>query len=195
MTEDILTVREIQASDIPLIVDYWLTSEEAYLTGMGVDLNKLPAKEQLTSNILKQINTPIEQRNAYCIIWQLNNKPIGHSNTNPTNFGRDAFMHLHLWNQEVRSKGMGAELLKLTIPYFFENLELKNLYCEPFALNPAPHRTLQKVGFEFVKEYITVPGPLNYEQPVKQWHLSYDRFKQLYKTDTYIEFGKMPTSE
>lgn len=38
--------------------------------------------------------------------------------------------------------------------------------------NPAPNKTLKKAGFELVKEYVTTPGPINFEQPVKLWCLS-----------------------
>jgi len=179
--EDKLTIREIQASDIPDIVQYWLGSDKLYLSGMGVEPARLPTAEQLTSNLQSQIETPVEKRSSFCIIWQLNGRSIGHSNTNPTNFGKDAFMHLHLWYPEVRSKGMGTKLLQLTVFRFFEVLKLKDLYCQPYSLNPAPHKALQKAGFELVKEYITVPGSLNFEQPVKLWHLSFDKVKELYK--------------
>lgn len=37
------------------------------------------------------------------------------------------------------------------------------------AFNVAPNRTLQSVGFSYVKTYETVPGPLNYHQPVTRW--------------------------
>lgn len=182
MKEDVLTVREIQKTDIPLIMDYWLTSEKSHLINMGVDPDKIPSPEGLANNLLNQIETPIQQRNSYCIIWQLNGEPVGHSNTNPTDFGNDAFMHLHIWKSNLRKKGMGFQLLKMTLPHFFENLKLKNLYSQPFALNIAPHKTLEKVGFKFVKEYITIPGSINYEQSVKLWHLSYEKYCELNKT-------------
>ena len=178
MTE-VLSVREMQQTDIELISQYWLTSDSIFLEGLGVDINKIPSKEQWIEMLLKQINTPMEEKISYCIIWEFDGKPIGHSNTNPTVFGRDGYMHLHLWEHSVRKKGMGTELVKLTLPYFFENLKLKTLYCQPYALNPAPNKTLQKVGFEFVKEYRTIPGSLNFEQPVKLWELTYEKFKQL----------------
>jgi hypothetical protein len=47
-------------------------------------------------------------------------------------------------------------------------------------LNPAPHKALEKLGFEFEKEYITVPGSINFEQPVKRWGLSYDTYNKIY---------------
>ena len=58
-------------------------------------------------------------------------------------------------------------------------MNLKILYCEPYSLNPAPNHTLKKIGFEFVKENITIPGFLNFEQKVNLWKLTCEKFKTL----------------
>jgi RimJ/RimL family protein N-acetyltransferase len=109
----------------------------------------------------------------------LNDQPIGHCNVNKIIFGEEAYMHLHLWQNNTRQKGMGATLVKKSIPFFFKNLKLKRLYCEPYALNPAPNKTLEKIGFQLVKEYVTVPGYLNFEQPVKRWELTYNKYLEV----------------
>ena len=175
-----LSVREIQASDIDKLVQYWLGSDPVYLEGMGVDVKKLFTKEQFTNMLLTQLQLPYEQKNAYCIIWESDGNAIGHCNTNPSQFGKEANMHLHLWHSDSRKKGLGLSLLRMTIPYFFKNLQLKQLICEPYAFNPAPHKTLEKLGFIFEKEYVTVPGSINFEQPVKRWVLSYDAYNKIY---------------
>jgi len=144
-----------------------------------VDVTKMPAPEKLSAALLEQLNTPIEKKTSYCIIWVNNGEPIGHSNVNPITYGGEAKMHLHIWPAEERKKGMGAELVKMTLPYFFEKLKLKTLWCEPYALNIAPNKTLEKAGFNFVKEYITVPSSFCFEQPVKQWMMTYEDFKVL----------------
>ena len=174
-----LSVREMNEDDIPLIVNYWLTSDPSHLQRMGVDLTKIPTAQQLTEMLSGQLSLPIEQKRAYCIIWQLDAKPVGHSNTNPTTFGEEAYMHLHIWEKDIRNMGYGLKFLKLTLPYFFSRLQLKKLYCQPYSLNEAPNKTLQKLGFQFEKEYITIPGSLNFEQPVKKWVITADRFAQL----------------
>ena len=174
------SVREIQTSDIDLIVHYWLDADHDYLKGMGVDVSKLPARKQLHEMLMKQINSNYQEKNAYCIIWELDGEPVGHSNTNPTYFGKEATMHLHLWKPAIRKKGLGTAFLKMTIPFFFKNLKIKKLFCEPYALNPAPHKALQKIGFELVKEYTTIPGSMNFEQPVKQWVLSDEKYRALF---------------
>jgi ribosomal-protein-alanine N-acetyltransferase len=182
MTESFLSVREIQEADIDLIANYWLCSEPSFLKAMGVDLAKLPSRDQLSQHLLSQINTPIEEKRSYCIIWEVGGKPVGHCNTNPTVFGEEAYMHLHLWQGAARQRGIGTALVKMTLPYFFQNLKLKKLLCEPYALNVAPNKTLMKIGFNFIKEYTTIPGSLNFEQSVRRWELTCDKYQKMQLT-------------
>ena len=163
-------------SDIEHLANYWTNSPHDYLTGMGVDISKIPSKHSFLSMIEEQYHKPIEEKRSYCIIWLKNDQPAGHSNTNPTSYGREANMHLHIWQSGNRQKGMGEIFLQMTIPLFFKNLKLERLICEPYALNPAPHKTLEKIGFELEKEYTTIPGAINFEQPVKRWVLTAEKF-------------------
>ena len=179
MNEDVLSVREIQESDIEFITRYWMMADDQYLQSMGVDLSKLPTETEWKSMLLKQIQTPIEQKQSYCMIWLVNGCPIGHSNVNKIIFGQEAYMHLHIWEPAIRKKGYGSRFIKMTVPHFFVKLQLKTLYCEPYALNPAPNKTLPKAGFTFVKEYTTIPGSINTEQPVKLWVLPAERLQHL----------------
>jgi len=176
MSSDKLSVRELQAGDIALITAYWLGSDEAYLTALGVDITKMPTREEWKEMLLLQLSQRIEEKSSYCIIWQVNDEPVGHSNINRIIYSDHAYMHIHLWNRQYRKGGNGTELIKLTLPWFFKNYNLQTLYCEPYALNAAANKTLQKVGFEFVKQYTTTPGWLNFEQEVKLWALSRARF-------------------
>ena len=181
MSENELTVRELREDDISYIVQYWLGSEDDHLVGMGVDLAKMPTEDGLTQMLTSQINLSYPEKQSYCIIWELNGKAIGHCNINKIQFGEEAFMHLHLWNVPTRQKGMGLQLVKMSLPYFFNNYKLRNLFCEPYALNPAPNKTLKKIGFTFVKKHVTIPGSLNFEQEVNRWCLSskdFDLLKQ-----------------
>lgn len=174
-----LMVRELELADMDLFMSYWFNADESSLANMGVDIKKLPTKNQFLTYWNAQLEMPVEKRSSYCVIWQMNNTPIGHSNTRPFNFGKDAYMHLHLWNKGERRKGLGCEFVRLTIAHYFQKLQLTDLYCEPYALNPAPNRVLEKLGFDFVKKHRTIPGPSNFEQEVNLWHLSHQKFVQL----------------
>ena len=177
MIHQSLSIRELSRTDLDLFAAYWLNADAAYLASMGVDKNKLPTREDFFNYWTAQFEMPVEQRASYCIVWEKNNIPVGHSSTRPVNYGKDAYMHIHLWNREERQKGMGSEFIKMTVPHYFDILKLKDLYCEPYALNPAPNKTLENAGFTFVKEYITTPGFLNFEQPVNLWELTYEQYK------------------
>jgi ribosomal-protein-alanine N-acetyltransferase len=174
-----LTVRELHTNDIPALVNYWMRASPDFLTGMGVDLAKLPSAKDFSERLNSQLLLPVDKRVSYCLIWELDGERVGHCNTNPTFFGNEAMMHLHMWNSENRGAGYGLEFVNLSLPHFFKTLQLKKLISEPYALNPSPNKTLNKAGFELVKEYTTVPGSLNFEQPVKRWELTVERYRSL----------------
>lgn len=179
MERNHLSVREIEKDDIANIIHYWLDSDPAFLEGMGVDLSKIPAYHQWEEMLNEQLSKSYQEKKSYCLIWLLDGKAIGHSNVNKIIFSEEAYMHLHIWNTAIRKKEMGTTLVKMSLPWFFKNLSLKKIYCEPYSLNPAPNKTLEKVGFEFVKTYITKPGWLNFEQPVNLWVLTSEKLSQL----------------
>lgn len=176
MNQPILAVREIQESDIPLIINYWLSASDEYLLGMGAIRSKMPAREEWEKMFAEQLAADYPDKKAYCVIWLVNDRPVGHSNVNKIVFGQEAYMHLHLWDASLRKSGYGAELVKLTIPWYFKNLHLEKLYCEPYAHNPAPNKTMAKLGFRFVKTQINTPGYLNFEQETNLWEM--DRPKE-----------------
>ncbi len=177
--ESEVTVREIQLRDIDLITKYWLNADPDFLVQMGVDLDKVPARNELTETLTAEVNKPITDKKSYALIWELNGTQVGHSNVNGITFGKEATMHLHLWQSINRKKGMGSLLVKKSLPFYFENLEIKKLICEPYAFNPAPNKTLKKVGFEFIKKYRTIPGSLNFEQEVNRWELTKENYEKI----------------
>ncbi|MCB0802814.1 MAG: GNAT family N-acetyltransferase [Flavobacteriales bacterium] len=166
---DQLSVREMQLFDIHHVVDYWLNADQTYLVGMGVDLNKMPEREDLVAYLTEQISLPYLNKSSYALIWELNQIPVGHCNVDKIDYGNSAALHLHFWNIENRRMRQGTPFLKLSLPYFFKNLKLKSIYSEPFFQNVAPHSVLAQAGFECEQEYITTPGSLNFEQKVKRW--------------------------
>jgi RimJ/RimL family protein N-acetyltransferase len=176
LASPLLSVRELAKEDIKYITEYWLGSDRNFMESLGVDIAKIPNAKEWEQMLMGQLSQPIEQKQSYCLIWVKDNKAVGHSNVNKIIFGKEASMHLHLWRSANRQIGLGYQFVKMSLPWFFKNLKLEKLYSEPYALNPAPHRTLEKLGFQFESEYITTPGWSNFEQPVKRWVLEYKDF-------------------
>ena len=113
-----LNVREMVPEDVPLVVNYWMNAAPDFLVGMGVDLDKMPQRENLTNMLMVQSNTSIKERKSYALIWEIEGLPVGHSNVNNIEFGKSAKMHLHLWNENNRKSGAGLQLIKKSIPFF-----------------------------------------------------------------------------
>ena len=176
----ILTARELRQEDISLIGDYWASASPEYLHGMGADHKKMPTTEQFHTMLENQLAKPYPDKAGYATIWEINGTPAGHCNINNIKFQQEANMHLHMWQGQNRQKGMGATLVKKSLPFFFKNFELQRLICEPYALNPAPNKTLPKIGFEFIEKYQTVPGNINFSQEVNRYEMSKEIFESIF---------------
>ncbi|MEM7345033.1 MAG: GNAT family protein, partial [Chloroflexota bacterium] len=126
---------------------------------------------------------PLAQKKFYYVLWELDQAPIGHSNINKIVYGQEAYMHLHLWHSQKRKGGHGTFFIQESINRYFELFHLQNLFCEPYALNPAPNKTLAKAGFELLKTYETTPGWINFNQPVNRWVLTKETWLQASKSN------------
>lgn len=175
-------VRELEAADIDYILDYFLNADHTFLRAMGVDPQKLPERQVWDDFLREDLLVPIEQRKLYFLVWEIGEQPVGHSNLNNIVFGDRANMHLHLWEAGRRRKGNGSYFIRQSISRYFQRFQLQKLYCEPYAHNPAPNRTLKRVGFDFVKQYETVPGGINFRQPVNCWLMLRERWQALSKS-------------
>jgi [ribosomal protein S5]-alanine N-acetyltransferase len=178
-----ITVRQLSLTDHETIVDYFLQADNEFLLSMGVDAVKLPSKQEWLAILNSNFYLPPEQKQFFYIIWLLDDQPVGHSNINKIVFGEEAYLHLHLWQQDKRQKGLGTAFLKRTIPYFFDTFQLKNLFCEPSASNPAPNKALEKLGFDFIRSYDTTPGWINFFQTVNRWCLFRKKYEALFNTE------------
>ncbi|NNE25455.1 MAG: GNAT family N-acetyltransferase [Saprospiraceae bacterium] len=175
---NMLSVREMKLEDASRIVDYFVDADRDFLIGMGADPDKLPSKESWLALLENELNKPLKEKEFYYIIWQINGQAVGHCNINKIEFGDKATMHLHLWDKESRKSGNGYEFMKMTLPYFFTNFQLKTVVCEPYAENPAPNRMLHKLGFEYKGPITKTPGWINFHQTVNHYELSHKNFSQ-----------------
>lgn len=163
------TARPMLLSETNVVIDYFLNATPAYLNSLGVDPARVPGRAAWQARFEQQFTLPLEQRSVVLVLWELDGKPAGFSSSDKIARGEEAYMHLHILHPERRQKGNGAIFVRQTARIYFELLQIKRLFCEPFALNVAPNRTLQAAGFKYIKTHETVPGPMNFHQPVTRW--------------------------
>ena len=170
-------IKEHTYNDTLSIVDYFLTCSDQDYDRMGVDAGKLPPADDWIDLIEQNRALPLEKKNFFYLIWTDDGKPVGHCNINKIKFGEEAYMHLHIWKNEFRNKGIATKLLKESISIFFENFDLKRLFCEPAAGNTGPNHTLKKFNFRLEQTYDTVPGWINTYQTVNRWVIDKPGFR------------------
>ena len=88
-------------------------------------------------------------------------------------------MHLHMWNKGDRQKGLGVQFVQQSIVFYFKKFQLQRLISEPYALNPAPTKTILANGFKFIKEYETTPGTICFLQNVKRYELKRETWEKM----------------
>ncbi|MEO0338116.1 MAG: GNAT family protein [Bacteroidota bacterium] len=174
-----LGVRPAQLNELSLVVGYFHEADPEFILAMGALPHKLPPKDQWIANLEREWHLPLEKKKLYYLIWEIEGKAVGHCNMNKIEYGKSGSMHLHLWEPLARKKGMGKRLVQLSVAHFFDQFNLEFLICEPYAHNPAPNKTLAKVGFEFVKTYWIVPSVICELQEVNQWLLSKQDYSKM----------------
>ncbi|HEV2364684.1 MAG TPA: GNAT family protein [Caulobacteraceae bacterium] len=164
-------VRDMEAGEADLVIDYFLNATPEFLETLGVDPSRLPRRETWRQAMARDFALPPARRDRFYVAWLDGPEVIGFSSCERIVMGEQAFMHLHVIAPERRNRGAGAACVRLSAELYFARFGLKRLFCEPNALNVAPNRTLQKAGFRYVKTHMTVPGPINFHQPVTRWVL------------------------
>lgn len=172
-----IIVREAKKKDIQHIVGYWDNASTEDLLAMGIDVNNIDPLKNLGDRLEKQLALSYEEKTAFVMVAMMNEKLVGHCYVNDLIFGKEAFMHLHIWQSNSQKKGMGAEMVRQSIPHFFNKLKLQTLFCEPAAMNPAPNKTLKKVGFKFIKKHLTVPAGWTFQLEVNRWEMTLESFQ------------------
>jgi RimJ/RimL family protein N-acetyltransferase len=164
-----VVVREMGLDEVGLVIDYFHDSTPEHLETLGVDPTRLPTREGWRAWYAAEYAKPVRDRATLLVIWELDGVAVGFSTSDKIVYGERAHMHLHVVDEQRRRSGIGSACVRETVGLYFRALALKRLFCEPNAFNVAPNRTLQSVGFRYVKSYNTVPGPLNYHQAVTRW--------------------------
>ena len=167
-----LRVREMQLEEIDHRISYFHGAPDEYLTLLGVDRSLLMEPDEWRASYALDLTRPMDEKQSYSIVWELDERIIGFSSTDRIVYGREAFMHLHLVDPPLRSRGLGARFIRLSAQHYVEALALEHLFSEPNACNVPPNRALMRAGFGYQYSHFTTPGPYNVPQVVTRWALS-----------------------
>ena len=168
-----LRVREMELAETGLRIAYFHEASDDHLRTLGVDRALLPTPAAWRDAYERDFARPIEERDSFCLVWELDEVVVGFSSTDQITFGEQAFMHLHILDRGHRRSGMGTVFVRMSALVYFEALHLTRLFCQPNAFNVAPNRTLQRAGFryDFTRDGMA-PSSINFPQPITRWVLT-----------------------
>jgi len=175
--DDAIEIRPFASgTDYEGMVDYFVTSSESFLLGMGVEVSKLPTREAWLEDVLADHERADPDRNRFYVAWLVDGELVGHSSISHITFGQTANCHMHMWRPTLRRSGHGVEFMARSIDLYFTRFRLMTLGCEPYAENPAPNAALTKLGFKPTRRFRTVPSKIAIEQEVQRYEVSRDRW-------------------
>src|SRR5579863_5466696 len=95
-------------SDVATRIRYFHESSDEYLLALGVDRALLPDPEAWRSSSERDEARPLGERENYALVWELDGHAVGFSSLDHIIFGHEAFMHLHILDESLRHRGLGA---------------------------------------------------------------------------------------
>lgn len=176
-----LFIRNMNNSDIDLIVSYWNQCREVDFLRMGVDKNKFPSAEKFAEKLASTYQLPSTQTRFCYRLWMIDDKTVGYSVLKNIKENIIADIHLHLFKSEFRGQGYGKTLFCLSVMDFYRAFNLKLILCEPSSSNPMPNRMLEKIGFEKWKTYISTPADVALTTEVNSYLITADKAQAFLK--------------
>jgi RimJ/RimL family protein N-acetyltransferase len=170
-----LAVREMELPEVGIRIGYFHDASDEYLRMLGVDRSLLPTRQAWQAFYEEDYARPLCDRINYSLVWLQDERVVGFSSTDHIEFGNEAFMHLHVVDEELRGSGLGSRFVRLSARAYFDALELNRLFCEPNAFNVAPNRALQRAGFRYLFTHEAQPSSINFPQVTTRWVLDRPR--------------------
>lgn len=168
-----LEVRPFEsAAEYERMIDYFLDAGEETLRAMGVDPARLPGRDEWLATVLADHEAPDYEKERLYLGWWVDGELVGHSSLSHIEPGEQAHVHLHLWRPGTRRRGLGTELVARSVDAAFERFRLRRVLCEPAAHNPAPQRTVRRLGFRHLETYRTRPTTHAFEQEVSRYEIT-----------------------
>jgi RimJ/RimL family protein N-acetyltransferase len=152
----IVTVRDLTVTDIPKVLDYWYSSEPSFLESMGVDLTKLAPREEFRKMLQDkcQANMALPESKINAQVICVDEKPVGFHTINPLVEGDYGVFHAHIWDEDMRGKGITVRSYLLACKVFMDRFNLKRILFKTPLQNKDAIRVKEKLGIAVVGEEI-----------------------------------------
>jgi hypothetical protein len=168
-------LRDLTASDLPAIADYWLLSPDEYLVAMGVDRQRLGSAEDIHKRFFNAIRTGQPVQPSIALAITLDEGLVGYTLLNRYS-AEVNYSHWHIIVPNLRAKGLSTALYPGRLKAYFDLTHISQLIHQTRTSNIGVNRMLDK--FLPVSETKFIDKPDGVAKP-GEFHLRYVRREDL----------------
>ena len=148
--------------------NYLYESPPEFLEKIGFNTGKFHDRTTFRSSRLTALSTrielPKEERNYYVVFPEQNNIPFGQVVLIPDEDVSSAHAHFHIWEENLRNRGLGGPILKAGLKLLMDLQSRKAALIEPHRDNAPMNKLMIKCEFNFLRES-TFSGPVTHAFP------------------------------
>lgn len=151
-----ISLRRICESDIALLMDYWFRSPPGFIESLGVDWKKMPQEDEMRKNLLEKINEDINRKDSKSTVLVItyDDKAVGFHSINPLVENEYGIFHAHIFNPELRRKGICPITYPKACKIFIERFNLQRILFKTPVQNIGAIRVKEKLGIRRIGEEV-----------------------------------------
>src|SRR5215208_6894818 len=149
-------IRDIEESDLEILLSYWHDTDPAYLASIGVNLEKLVTKEVTRSRFLASIPGAQEPRERATFVVTSDGQLVAYTNLNFKSMD-EVYVHLHTLVRSPLAKALTYHLFPEMIRILFNCFPITHLTMQTSPENININRFLGKFGLVPSRVYLETP--------------------------------------
>lgn len=178
--DPIITIRDFIEEDMIAQDEYFKKASDEFLFKMGVNAAAI-RNVAPPSRVRPILATPVKERSIHVFTIEINGICSGVFVIKKIQFGKQADLHMHIFNIDNRRKGYGSKIFWTVVAKVFDVFDVKIIICEPSATNPAPNALLQKLGLKVVAQVVTPADGILIEHLANRYEITRDFFESKIK--------------
>lgn len=177
-----VSLSEITYQDVKLLMSYWYDSPEDFVKGMSVNRQGMPEREVFTKKLHEKIDACQRNPNikSNYLAIKLDSKTIGVHSLSDILDGESAVFHAHIFEQQLRGKGIGKISYLKAFGIFFKRFNLETLEFKTPIVNTASNKLKQSLGIEAVERIVLNKPHLLPGTEAIRYVLPYKRYENIY---------------
>lgn len=152
----LIDVRDLELGDLQYILNYWFNSPAGFVESIGVDLAKMPTEIEMKEHLTKrlEVNSKLETSKLNALVILYGDKPIGFHTLVPVTAGDSGVFHAHIWQADMRKKGVGFYSYPKACMLFIERFNLQKIIFKTPEQNIGAIKVKEKLGIRCIGEEI-----------------------------------------